>query len=163
MLTITTQWCAIGTAWAETRAWGWHIAALTQEMENNCVHCGTLAKHSSVSSKKKKKYTAVLSKLIKEFENRLHNSWKKHHFGGIIATPFSVDINTLPANFQMQHRVAIRYSTQKSYCVTLCLYKTYPTSEKHSLLHHHILFMSLLLMSFHFMSVHTFVNIYFQG
>lgn len=53
-------------------------------MANNCMHYDTWAKHSSVSSEK---YAAVLPVLIKEFET---------------ASPFSVKINTLSANFLME-------------------------------------------------------------
>ena len=40
------------------------------------------------------------SGLIKEFENRLQDFKKNHQF--IFVTLFSLDINTLPANFQME-------------------------------------------------------------
>jgi len=47
-------------------------------------------------------------------------------------TPFSANINTLPVNFQLEYRVATRYSAQKSDHVSLPdFYKTSLTREKH--------------------------------
>ena len=74
------------------------------------MHFDALAKHSPVNSKT---YAAVLHVLIKEFEKRFQDCWKKSSIFGVFVTPFSVDINTLPANFQMEGRVAMTYSTQK--------------------------------------------------
>jgi len=71
---------------------------LTQVIANNCICFDTLAKHSPVNSKK---YAAVPSVLIKEFENRFQDYQKNLQYFYIFATPFSVDINMVPANFQM--------------------------------------------------------------
>ena len=93
------------------------------------------------------KYAVLLSILIKEFENRLHNSWKKHHFGGIIATPFSVDINTLPANFQMECielQSDIQLKLKFDHVSLLDIYKPSLTREKYPSLHNHTLFMPWL-------------------
>ena len=70
---------------------------ITQVMANKFMDFDTLDKHCPVNSKK---YAAVLSVFI---ENRLQDCKKSHHFFGIFAIQFSVDINTLPANFQMQY------------------------------------------------------------
>ena len=43
---------------------------LTQVMANSCVHCDTLYKHGPVNSEK---YAALLSILIKEFENGIQD------------------------------------------------------------------------------------------
>jgi len=109
---------------------------------NNCVHFGMLAKHSPVNNEK---YTSLLSVLIKEFENRSQDFQYSHEFWGLFATPFSVNINTLPANFQMAYGVAIRHSTQRFHHVSLSdFYKPYFTRKKYPSHHKHSLFMSLL-------------------
>lgn len=59
----------------------------------------TLAKHSPVSSKK---HAAMLSCVIKEYENRFRDCWKKDQFGSLFLIPFSVSINTLLVNFQIE-------------------------------------------------------------
>lgn len=64
---------------------------LTQIMANNCISFDTLAKQSY----KMQKYTALISVLMKEFENWFQDC--KKHFGKF-ATPFSFDTNTF---FQM--------------------------------------------------------------
>lgn len=51
------------------------------------------------SSKNSEKYSAVLSFLTKEFENS--RLLKKSQFAFV--TPFSADINILPANFQVEY------------------------------------------------------------
>jgi len=71
--TTTHQW-AINTTLAETRPWGGFSAVPTQVMANNCTHFDTLVKHCSVS---REKYAAMLSVLIKEFENRFQDCRKK--------------------------------------------------------------------------------------
>jgi len=87
--TTTSQWYAVSTAWAETRAWGGHTEVLTRVMANSCMPCDILAKHRPVDDKR---YLSVLSILIQEHENRL----KKIHFFSRFATPFSVKISHLP-------------------------------------------------------------------
>jgi len=47
---------------------------LTQVMANNCMHFDTLAKHSALNSKE---YAAVLSVMIKGFENKFQDCKKK--------------------------------------------------------------------------------------
>lgn len=67
-------------------------------MGANFMHFDTLAKHTSVNAEK---YTALLSVLIKEFENRFQDlKKKKKRFFCIFAISFLADINTLPADFQ---------------------------------------------------------------
>ena len=66
-------------------------AVLTQVMTNKFMDFYALAKHSPVKSKKQ---AAVLSVLIKEFENRSQDFQYSHEFWGLFATPFSVDMNT---------------------------------------------------------------------
>lgn len=63
--------CAINTVSTERR-W-WERAVITQIMANSCIHFVTLAKHSVVN---RSDYAAVLSSLIKEFENQFQD-WKK--------------------------------------------------------------------------------------
>ena len=49
------------------------------------------------------KYTTLLFDLIQEFENRFQDFWENNQYFAIFVTPFSVDINMLPANFQMEY------------------------------------------------------------
>ena len=49
-----------------------------------------------------KKYAVLLFELIQEFENRFQDFWENNQYFVIFVTPFSVDINMLPANFQME-------------------------------------------------------------
>lgn len=57
------------------------------------MHFDTLAEHRA-------KYAAVFSVLVQELENRSKDCKTSDQF--MSARPLSVDINTLPANFQMQ-------------------------------------------------------------
>lgn len=50
---------------------------LSKLMADNCVQCGTLAKHRPVNSDK---YAAVLFVLIQECENRLQGCPENDHF-----------------------------------------------------------------------------------
>lgn len=59
--------------WAEIRTREERSAVLTQMMTTSCVHFDTLAKYSSVDSKK---YAALLSVLIKKFDNRFKDCKK---------------------------------------------------------------------------------------
>ena len=59
----------------------------------------TLAKHSPVNSKT---YAAVLHVLIKEFENRVQDCWKKSSIFGVFVILFSDVINEFAVNFQMK-------------------------------------------------------------
>ena len=72
----------------------------TRFMANNFMHFIHWL-NSPVSSKK---YAALLSILILEFENSFQGCRKKttHFFLGIFLTQFSVDVNTLPGNFQVE-------------------------------------------------------------
>lgn len=67
-----------------------------QVIANNCVHFDSLATHSPVNSEK---YTAVLSVLVKEFENWLQHCKKSDRIFCVFETPLSVDINTLCGNY----------------------------------------------------------------
>ena len=69
-----------------------------QVMANNFMHFDVLAKHRPVNSEK---CAALLSVLIKRFEHRFQD-FQKDKFSCIFATPFSVDVNTLPTCFQME-------------------------------------------------------------
>lgn len=72
-----------------------------QVMANNGSDLHTLAKHSSLSSRK---YAAVLSIVIMEFETKFQDCKKKVIiFLTIFVTLFSVSINTTPANFQIEY------------------------------------------------------------
>jgi len=93
------------------------LLLLWQVMTNNFMHSNALAKHSfemhvhfdtlvrNIFTVNSEKYTAVISVLLQEFESRFRDFKKKnHYFFAIFANSFSVDINTLPANFQMECR-----------------------------------------------------------
>lgn len=71
----------------------------TQMKANKFMHLDTLAKHSPANSTK---YSALLFDLIQELENGLQDFQTNKQYFHIIATPCSVDINILPANFQME-------------------------------------------------------------
>jgi len=106
------------------------------------MHFDTLHNHSPVNSKK---YAAVLSVLIKEFENRFQDCQKTHQFSGIFATPFPGSVFQSYIIYTFSNgmcRVAIRHSAQKSVSL-LDLYKSCITWEKYPLLHSRLV-MSLL-------------------
>lgn len=71
----------------------------SSNVANNFKHFVMLVEHSPVISEK---YAAMLYILIQEFENRLQDFQKKPLLFCIFATPFSLVINTLPANFHME-------------------------------------------------------------
>lgn len=71
---------------------------LSQAMANTYMHFDAFTEHSSVSVRK---YEDFLSILIKEFGNRYQDNQKKLFFL-MFATPFSVNINTLAVNFEME-------------------------------------------------------------
>ena len=48
------------------------------------------------------KYAALLFYLIQEFETRFKDLRENNQYFAIFVTPFSVDINMLPANFQLE-------------------------------------------------------------
>ena len=70
-----------------------------QMKANNFIHLDMLAKHSPVKSEK---YAALPFDLIQEFENRFQDFWENNQYFATYASPFSVDINMLSANFQME-------------------------------------------------------------
>lgn len=71
----------------------------SQVMANKFMEFNTLAKNSPVNSEK---YTGVLSVLIKECANRFQDCKKPNCFLVSLQLHFSININTLLANFQMQ-------------------------------------------------------------
>ena len=68
-------------------------------MENNFMHFHKFAKHSPLN---KKKYSTLLFQLILEFEKRFQDFRLNQQSFLIFATPFSVDINILHPDFQME-------------------------------------------------------------
>ena len=115
-----------------------------QTKANNFIRFDTLAKHSPVNSEK---HAASLFDLIQEFENRFQDFWENNQYFAIFETQFSININTLPANFQME---CIKLQTdiqlkEKFDCVSLLdFYRLYLPRDKYPLLHNHALFMSSL-------------------
>lgn len=111
------------------------------------MHFDTLAKDNHMNSEK---YSALLSILIKEFDNKFQDCWKNlFFFFCILVTPFSVNINTFRFSDGM-YRVLIRCSAQNFYHISLLdFYNTYFTRKKYPVLHNHSLFTSLLFGSTH--------------
>lgn len=69
------HWCAINSVSTGTRKWGELSAALTQDSTaNNFMYFDTLAEHCLINSKR---YSVLLSALIKEFENRFPDCHKR--------------------------------------------------------------------------------------
>lgn len=101
---------------------------LIQVIENSSIHFVTLVEHIPKNSEK---YTAVLSFLIKEFENsRLLKKKSQSAF----VTPFSTDINTLPANFQVECielQLDIQIKMQSYHTPLPDVYKTSLTRERY--------------------------------
>ncbi len=90
-----------------------------QAVANNFMHFDVLAKHSPVNSEK---YAAVLSILIKEFENRFQDLQKKHQFFCcccICNSVFSTNKYIACTFSQGMCRVAIKYSIQKKFIMSL--------------------------------------------
>lgn len=112
--------------------------------ENNYVHFATLSKHGPVNTEK---YTALLSALIQEFENRFKDFQKNSLYFSIFATPFSADINSVPANFQMECiELQCDFQLKESFngVSLLQFYKLHLPREKYPALYNHALFMSSL-------------------
>lgn len=105
-----------------------------------------------------KKYAALLSILIREFENRFQDCKKNPNFFWFICDSFSSWHKYMTCKFSNEmHRVAIRYSTEKLDHVSLLdFHKPSFIREKYPSLHSHSLSMSSLL------AVRIFVNNCFQ-
>lgn len=74
----------------------------------------------------------------------------------MFSTQFSVDANTVPANFQVKC-IGLQFNQKKKKLI-LSLNQAFIrtlTREKHLLLRNHILFMSSLFGSMHICNVHT--------
>lgn len=71
-----------------------HSAVLT--VVHKFMDFNMLAKHSSMNSKK---YAAVPSILVKEFENNFQDCWKNHQLLDLFVTSFSVNINIFICEF----------------------------------------------------------------
>lgn len=68
-------------------------------MAHNFVHFDILAECSPVNTEK---YAALLSILMKKFENRFQDCWIPGLFWGMSATAFSININIWYENSQME-------------------------------------------------------------
>lgn len=96
---------------------------------------------------KSKRYAAFFSILIREFKNTFQDLKKSRQFFYIFATPFSVDVNSLSGNFQMDGLELQSDIPLKEIFGHLSLpdfYKTYYNREKYPSLHNHASFMSSL-------------------
>ena len=83
----------------------------SQVVANNFMHFDTLAKHSSVNSERPE---AVLSILIKEFENRPQDFKKKSSVFWYICNSIFSRYKCITCEFSTGiHRVAIKHPTQR--------------------------------------------------
>ena len=104
-------------------------AVPAQVMANKFMDFDILTEHCPVNSKK---YAAVFSIVIKEFENRFQDC-RKNQLLDIFANPFSVNINTLPANLQMKPDAQLK---EKCNYISLSDFsKPSLTKQKHPSLH----------------------------
>ena len=134
----------------------WNKLWQAQRMANDLMHFDVLAKHRPVNSKK---YAALLSILIKGFENRFQDLWKVINIFGIFVTPFSVDINTLPAHFQMKC-VELQSAIQVKDLISSC----YWTLTRSALTEKNIPCFTIMPYSHHcFLTVCALVSSCFQG
>uniref|UniRef100_A0ABM5FVD0 General transcription factor II-I repeat domain-containing protein 2A-like n=1 Tax=Pogona vitticeps TaxID=103695 RepID=A0ABM5FVD0_9SAUR len=116
----------------------------SQMKAKNLMHFSTLAKRTSVNTEK---YAALLFNLVQEFQNRFQDFRKNQPPFLIFATPFSEDINILPANLQMECielQSDIQLKEKFDHVSLMDFYKVYVPREKYPSLHNHALFMSLL-------------------
>ncbi|XP_043917683.1 general transcription factor II-I repeat domain-containing protein 2B-like isoform X2 [Protopterus annectens] len=119
----------------------WH----RQIKNNNLIHFETLSEQNHVNTEK---YAALINSLSQDFESRFQDFRKHQQHFSIFATPFSVDINMLPANLQLecielQSDIQLKEKfLQES---LLDFYKLYLSKEKYPSLHEHALFMTSLL------------------
>ena len=116
----------------------------SQMKAKNLMHFSTLAKHTSVNTEK---YAALLFNLVQEFQNRFQDFRKNQPSFLIFATPFSEDINILPANLQMECielQSDIQLKEKFDNVSLMDFYKIYVPREKYPSLHNHALFMSSL-------------------
>lgn len=81
--------------------------------------------------------------LLQEFETRYQNFWKNNQYFVIFATPFSVDINILPENFQIEYielQSDIELKEKFHNASLLEFYKNYLPKNKCPSFHNHALF-----------------------
>ena len=127
----------------QLKSWQIHLWILTHWL-NTVLYTAKKPQKNN----KKKKNQAMLSIVIKEVENRFQDWWKTTNSLVYFVTPFSVDINTLLVNFQME-------SIELQSKIWSCLFTR---SERNIL--------CLTVMSYschHFLAVPTFVSNCFQG
>ena len=123
---------------------------------NDFMHFGTLTKHSPVNSEK---YAALLFNLIQEFENRFQDFQENNQYFAIFVTLFSVYINILPANFQMECtelQCNIELKEKFDHVPLLDFYRSHLPRDKYPL---------LTIMPYsccHYLAAPTFVSNYFQ-
>ena len=106
-----------------------------------------------------KKYAVLLFELIQEFENRFQDFWENNQYFVTSTTPFSVDINMLPASFQMEctELQADIQLKEEFDCVSLLdFYRSYLPRDTYSLLH------ITPYSCHHYWAEPTFVSSYFQ-
>lgn len=76
----------------------WHSQIIVKDL----THFSTLAGHKVVSCSKYAKYAGLIFDLIQEFESRFQDFRKNEEYFNIFSTPFSLEINKLPSNLQME-------------------------------------------------------------
>ena len=108
------------------------------------MHFDTLAKHSPVNSEK---YAASLFDLIQEFKNRFQDFRENNQQFAIFETLFLVNINMLPANFQMECielQFDIQLKEKFDHVSLLDFYRSYLPRDNYPVLYNHALFMPSL-------------------
>ena len=114
------------------KLWQAHIKA------NSFVHLDTLAKHSHVNSEK---YEALLFDFMQEPENRFQDIWENDQYFTKFVTPFSVNINMLSANIQMECielQSDIQLKEKFDHVSLLDFYRSYFLRDKNPLLHNRV-------------------------
>ncbi|XP_043931708.1 general transcription factor II-I repeat domain-containing protein 2A-like isoform X1 [Protopterus annectens] len=116
-----------------------------QIKNSNFIHFQTLSEQSHINTEK---YAALINSLAQDFQSRFQDFRKHQQHFSIFATPFSIDINMLPANLQMkciELQSDIQLKEKILQASLMEFYKLYLPKEKCPSLHEHALFMTSLL------------------
>lgn len=116
----------------------WHC----QIKLNDLTHFSTLAAHKPVSCTK---YAALVFDLIKEFQCRFQDFRKNEENFKLFSTPFSLDINKLPSNLQMECielQSDIQLKEKFGNVSLLEFYKNHLPCDKYPNFYNHALLMS---------------------
>lgn len=115
-----------------------------QLQKKNFTHFPTLSEQPDVTQTAADKYASLISNLNLEFQTRFQDFEKHRVLFSAFATPFTVDVNSLPGTLQMES-CEIRCDAQlkeKFHQVGLEeFYKTYLDKEKYPAIYKHALAM----------------------